>query len=341
LSSIEISVVVPTRQRRDLVLRLLGALREQDLAMTAIEAVIAIDRSTDGTAEAVAEFPAPYRLLTVTPARPGRAAACNEGIAASHGDVILLLDDDMEPVESCLRRHLQRHRGAARCCAIGAVPVRTDTNAPFVERYIAARFESHLAKLSAPGHAFVLRDFYSGNASIRRAVLEEVGGFDESFTVYGNEDLELAFRLRRAGVELQFDPEAVAFQRYTKTFVELERDNLAKGHTAVLLATTHPETFPELNLAHATGMSRRWRSVRSVLLAAARSWPPSVEIVIRASAALERTGIGRARVFYAFVLDYLYWAGVTAALAEGAGEGSLGAVASELQRGPIGLLLHG
>ena len=40
--------------------------------------------------------------------------------------------------------------------------------------------------------------FLTGNASVRRADLERVGGFDESFTGYGHEDLELGYRLEHA-----------------------------------------------------------------------------------------------------------------------------------------------
>ena len=69
--------------------------------------------------------------------------------------------------------------------------------------------------LAQPGHEFTARDFYSGNASLRTEILREVGGFSESFTVYGNEDVDLSLRLRARGVELRYDAGALAPGRST------------------------------------------------------------------------------------------------------------------------------
>ena len=80
-----------------------------------------------------------------------------------------------------------------------------------------ARFAAHLARLAEPDHVYVARDFYSGNSSLRADVLRELGGFDESFIAYGNEDVELALRLRMAGVTLRYDPEAVAYRSTRRT----------------------------------------------------------------------------------------------------------------------------
>jgi GT2 family glycosyltransferase len=46
------------------------------------------------------------------------------------------------------------------------------------------------------------------NFSIRRALFEEVGGFDERFTRPAGEDTDLCFRLRRRGHRLLFEPRA-------------------------------------------------------------------------------------------------------------------------------------
>ncbi|MGZ4337110.1 MAG: glycosyltransferase family 2 protein [Gaiellaceae bacterium] len=332
-----ISVVVPTHQRRECVLRLLRCLATQDVADAAIEAVVAVDRSTDGTAEAVDAFEAPYRIERVEAPSPGRAAACNAGVAAAAGEIILLLDDDMEPTPSCLRRHLDRHHADERACVMGAVPVILDGSSSYVERYVAAKFAAHSTKLAQFGRPAVLRDFYSGNASIRRSVLDEVGLFDPSFTQYGNEDLELAFRLRSTGVSLQYEPEAVAHQRYTKSFMDLGRDSVGKGRTAVLLARLHPATFPELRLAEVTMPSPRWRSGRSILLSVTGG---RSDLLIRFAGLLEHLGVGQHPLFYSFLLDCLYWAGAMTALGESGLTETLEPLERELRRGPIDLLLH-
>jgi GT2 family glycosyltransferase len=340
-SARSISVVVPTHQRRESVLRLLGALAAQDVGESALEVVVAADRSTDGTLEAVSGFGAGYTVIGIGSGGRGRAQACNAGVAAASGDVVLFLDDDMEPCPSCVRRHLDHHRGDALVCVLGAVPVRVDGSSSYTERYVAQRFDAHLAKLGAQRRTTALRDFYSGNASIRRDVLEEVGLFDEAFTMYGNEDLELAFRLRAAGVEVRYEPRAVAYQRYTKGFDAWAADTLAKGRTAVQLAQTHPETFPELQLSQFEAHSRRWRALRALVLGLARRFPRSVPTGVRIAGAAERSGLGRRRVFYAFAVDSLYWIGVMRALDRATRDPRLERLRQDLRVGPIRLLLHG
>jgi glycosyltransferase involved in cell wall biosynthesis len=320
--------------------RALVALVGQDLPADAFEVVVSVDRSTDGTEELLEELQTPYVLRWLRSPRPGRAAACNAAIAVARGEVIVILDDDMEPKPSLVRNHYGSHPRSSRRCVVGAAPVRVDFDSPPVARYVAEKFANHLDVIGRPGHAFALRDFYSGNASIRRDVLIEVGPFDEAFTLYGNEDLELSLRLRDADVELCFNADAAADQRYTKNLAELAEDTFQKGKTAVQFARAHPDAFDGLHLAAYGSVSVRWSGVRAVLLAVTRTWPQARSGILRLALLLERLPRLPRTLFYRFVLDYFYWAGVEAALTDRKPSGHLALLAAELHRGPIRLLLH-
>jgi GT2 family glycosyltransferase len=335
-----ISVVIPTHQRRASIVRALDALTRQDLPADAYEVVVSVDGSEDGTREAIAAFDAPYALRIVHGPRRGRAAACNAAIDVAIGEILVILDDDMEPASSCLRQHSLHHVPGSKICAIGAVPIQVDTASEPVVKYVAAKFASHLEKLAESDHDFVVRDFYSGNASIRRDVMTNLGGFAEDFVLYGNEDLDLSLRLRDAGVTLVFDPEAIAYQHYGKGLSELARDTYEKGKTAVLLARRHPDSFEGLQLAHHEAHSAFWRVVRAGLLAVTRLQPRTAAVILSVTRGFERAGAGRKPLFYVLVLDYFYWAGAVAALAEAPQQGALAALAQEIRRGPIDLLLH-
>jgi GT2 family glycosyltransferase len=58
-----------------------------------------------------------------------------------------------------------------------------------------------------------------GATLVRRAVFEDLGGFDTSFNPYGPEDLDFSLRLRAAGWEALFVPSAVAYHKYNRTYV--------------------------------------------------------------------------------------------------------------------------
>jgi GT2 family glycosyltransferase len=335
-----VSVVIPTHRRRGPLLRALAALDRQDLPGSEFEVIVSIDGEDGGAREALGSLEPGYALRSVAGPRRGRAAACNAAVRLARGEVIVILDDDMEPAPSCLRNHARHHPPGSRVCVMGAAPVQLDGVRTPAARYVAAKFNAHLKRLAEPGHAFMLRDFYTGNASIRHDVLRKVGLFDESFTRYGNEDLELSVRLRRADVELRYDGEALAQQAYDKRLAELARDTFEKGQTAVLLARAHEEAFAELQLSTYHAPSARWRGVRAALLGAVRRRPGAVRAVIRLAELLERLGAGRRPLFYLFLLDYFYWCGVQAALAEPPLKGPLAQLAADLRDGPIRLLLH-
>lgn len=337
-----LSVIVPTHQRCETLRQTLESLRTQTADPASFEVVVATDACDDGSAEMIDAFPAPYALRRVDPPRRGRAAACNAAIAAARGEVLIVLDDDMQVVPEFVERHRSHHPAGSRRCVLGAVPVELEPGGPLAARHVKERFDLHLARLEKdPEHLNRPRSFYSGNASLRAETMREAGGFDESFGIYGNEDVELALRLREARVELAYDPRALARQGYGKDLAGLQRDTLAKGRTAVQLARRHPRVFGDLRLAAPDDGSRPWLAARSLLLWVTRRLPAVAGIVFASASLLERLGAWRSPLFYRATLDYAFWAGVDAALAESDDRGALAELARELHHGPIYLLLHG
>ena len=310
-----ISVVVPTYQRCASVERLLHALARQTLGPDEYDVIVAIDGSEDGTRQMVERFQAPYRLRSLWQPNRGRAAACNAGICEAPGDLIVLLDDDMEPAPGCLSAHLRAHGDDdLRLAVLGAVPVVQDPTSSPVAGFVEAKFSRHLEKLAQPGYSIHFRDFYTGHISIRRELLHEVGGFDEAFKVYGNEDSELALRLLQAGVRVTYDPAALAYQHYTKDFAALARDNIAKGQTAVLLASKYPDAFYHLRLRSYYDGSWKWRALRAMLLRLSSVVPATPKWVIRFVSWLEARQAPRLHFYYDLALDYFFWLGALPAI---------------------------
>jgi hypothetical protein len=227
----------------------------------------------------------------------------------------VFLDDDMEPGEKFLEAHRREHPSASRCGVVGAVPVSLDASTSPVVTYIGEKFNRHLERLARPGYRMTFRDFYSGNFSIARDVFLEVGGFDEQFRIYGNEDGELALRLQQAGVEILYSGEACARQHYEKDFAALARDNIAKGRTAVLLSRKWPAARSELRFARFETASRKWRAALSGLLFLSRVASFVPDIAIRVMTRLERRRPRRLNLYYRFALDYFYLLGARSELA--------------------------
>ncbi len=318
--SYRISVVIPTYQRRASLQRVLSALARQTLVPDDYEVIISIDGSRDGTREMIAMLSTPYALRALWQPNRGRAAACNSGIRAARGQLLVVLDDDMEPVPEFLDAHWQAHdrleAGDSRAGVLGAVPIQLDPSSSPIVEYIAAKFAEHQGKLARPDYALVLRDFYTGNFSICRKIMLEVGGFDEAFKMYGNEDLELSLRLSQAGVRFVFSPHAAAWQHFEKNFATVAKDNIAKGHTAVLLATKHHEVFGDLRLSTYRQGSRKWRLLRAGLLQLSQLTSAVPRGVIYVITWLEKRRPKRLPLIYRLALDYFFWVGANSALRE-------------------------
>ena len=312
-TSPRVSVVIPTYQRRTSAERALRALARQTLPVDEYEVILSIDGSDDGTREMAAQLAPPYQLHVLWQPNRGRSAACNAGIGAASGWLLVLIDDDMEPAPNFLEAHQQAHPEGSRLAVVGAAPIIVAMSSPPVVQYVGQKFNRHLETLAAPDYRFTLTHFYSGNFSICRRMLLELGGFDEDFTIYGNEDLELSIRLATAGVRIVYRADALAYQHYSKDFGALARDNIAKGRTAVLLAVKHPSAFQDLKLSTYGRVTLRWRLARGALLVLTRMWWGTTAVVIALMSGLQFRSTARLQTYYTLALDYFYWVGARAA----------------------------
>src|SRR5262249_2277996 len=229
--------------------RTLEALTRQTLGPSEYEVIVAIDGSDDGTREMVDRFVAPYRLRATWQPNQGRAAARNAGVQLAEGRLIVFLDSDMGPVPDFLAAHSDAHPVGSRRAVVGPVPIPDDPASPPIVDYRRRQMNELHARLTQSGYDLRFRDVYTGNFSVARDVLRDVGAFDPSFKLYGHEDYELALRFVQAGVQLAYSLQAVAYQVYDKDFPALARDCIARGHTAVLFASKHPDVAPTMRLA--------------------------------------------------------------------------------------------
>lgn len=176
--SVEASVVVPTRDRPDDLAAFLDALRRQRTERR-FEIVVVDDAVPAGLAVAPEDGP---EVRVVAAGGVGPGAARNVGLSHARGRLILFADDDTTPDPGWLEaacRYLDEHPGA--------VAVEGATVSPPYD---------HLREYSIENERG--GRYITCNIAYRRAVLDELGGFDEIFP-YNCEDLDLAFRALRIG----------------------------------------------------------------------------------------------------------------------------------------------
>ncbi len=212
-----ISVVVVNWNRRDLLRACLDSLAAQ--TFTDFEIIVVDNGSNDGSVEMVKNFSRPIGLIENTENR-GFCAGNNQGFAVSQSEFVALLNNDAEAEPGWLQAMLD---------AIRIKPDVGESDIGMVASKILVwedpRVIDKCGHLIYPdgqnrgrGHGQVDRGQFSRQEEVlwpdgcaalyRRAMLDEVGGFDEEFFAYAD-DAELGLRARIAGWSCLYAPSAV------------------------------------------------------------------------------------------------------------------------------------
>jgi GT2 family glycosyltransferase len=262
-----LSIVIPTYNRVDKLAVVLPSLLAQTLPASEYEILIADSNSTDGTAEYLARVCADAgagRIRHIPGAYTGRASARNAGIAAAQAGLVLFTDADIIASPDLLERHVAGHAAAGerRFAIVGC-----ELQIKSLEDYRAQRDQPQSRHPLHPATRTRLSWLYflTGNASARREDLLAVGGFDEDFTGYGHEDLELGYRLSKAGVELRYDAGAVNYHWHPVGYDEQKGKMELAGVSTVRFYRKHRDIAVMTNL----GMTPVSLALHSLLDAAA------------------------------------------------------------------------
>jgi N-acetylglucosaminyl-diphospho-decaprenol L-rhamnosyltransferase len=207
---LSIDVVIPTYGQYVLTERCLRSLECQTVA----HSVIVFDNasSDDSVGRIRAAFPHVYVIASET--NLGFAAACNRGVEAGTGDVVVLLNSDVDPRPAFLERIVTPFEDEA-VGSVAALLLQVDESAidtlGITADVTLAGFPRLQGRpLSEAGRPEpTLTGPSGGAAAYRRRAWEEVGGLDERIFMY-SEDLDLALRLRAAGWQTRAAPDAVA-----------------------------------------------------------------------------------------------------------------------------------
>ncbi|MHB8670839.1 MAG: glycosyltransferase family 2 protein [Acidimicrobiales bacterium] len=170
--------------------------------------------SGDGSAAAIAEV-VPEAELEAGGENLGFAAAMNRLVARSDAPWFLALNPDAWPEPGAVRALVAAGDAMPRAAAVAPRLRRPDGAAepstfPFPSWRVAMRGAlGTLGRLDAGEGRARRVDWAVGAALLmRRAALDEIGGFDERYFMYV-EDLDWCWRARRAGWEVWYEPAAV------------------------------------------------------------------------------------------------------------------------------------
>lgn len=192
--------------------------------------IVVDNASQDGSADGLKTFPLHLKVIRNTVNR-GFGAACNQGAAAGEGDCILFLNPDVKLFPDSLVRVLSfleepESQGIGLLgiqlvdegCKVQPSTGRFPTPGALVYQMIGldriwpARFPPFVMTDWDHEESRAVDVVQGAFLLVRRAAFEKLGGFDERFFMY-YEDVDLAYRARKAGWAAYYFAGAQAFHR--------------------------------------------------------------------------------------------------------------------------------
>ena len=247
MSRPQLSVIIPTFNRAELLRASLESLVRQTLSQDDYEVIVVNDGSTDKTPAVCAEMAARLPLKYFRIENSGISAAKNLGIFAASAPILFFFDDDDVATPNLLRAHLYAHseHTDANVAILGYTTWHPSVAITEVMHY--ATDVGHLL-FSYPnlrdGQELDFTYFWGGRSSCKRQFLVDHGVFHQDFR-FGSEDVELGYRLSRFGLKVVYKPQAVQYMNRALTYEQFCRRCEKQGASQLHFFRLHPH--PEID----------------------------------------------------------------------------------------------
>lgn len=269
--SVEISVVICTLDRPDLVRAAVKSLRAQTIAPSQFE-VIVVDNGTGEVARDLADLSAVLpNLRLIHEPTTGLSHARNRGTTEARGTAVLFMDDDALAEPDLLCNHLRHLSAPHRPVGTGGrIYLRWPDERP---AWLPRALESYYSALDLGDEARPMRfpEYpYGANMAVRRDALLEVGGFDIALGRHGTnllsgEEKDLFLRLSHGAGQVDYVPDAVVHHCVLPERTEprwLLRRSWAQGRTDVAMGAVidgRPRPIPHALARSALHLGRALR----------------------------------------------------------------------------------
>jgi GT2 family glycosyltransferase len=225
----ELSVIVPTYRRRDALPRALEALARQSVAGEKFEVLVVDDPVEDDSASVAQVLDAerrPFALRHLHRDARGVSAARNAGWRAAAARLVMFIGDDILLAPDALEQHLAWHdrHPEDEFGVLGRVEWASELRVSPFMRWLERGIQFNY--LSLEGSEAPWTHFYTANVSLKRTMLERIGGFDEERFPFLYEDLDVGRRLSEHGFRLLYNQAAVG-EHLHQTDVEEWRRRMA------------------------------------------------------------------------------------------------------------------
>jgi glycosyltransferase involved in cell wall biosynthesis len=313
----KVSVIIPCRNEGQTIRLVLAAFNAQTYPHDLMEIIIVDGFSEDNTRSEIMAFSQEHPELTIRIVdNPKRIipAAVNAGILASSGDILVRMDAHSIPqpdyVERCVVAHAE-----GRADNVGGVwDIKPQVNT-WMARSIATA-ASHPLAVGGAQYRFSDKAQYVDTVpygSFRKALIERIGGFDESLLT--NEDYEFNARLIKNGGSVWLDSRIQSTYFARKNFIKLADQYKRYGFWKYQMLRLYPETLrmrqviPPVFVISLMGLlflSLFW-SIARIILGLVLAIYLGLLLVVSVFESIKRREVCYLYLFVAFAIMHFCW----------------------------------
>jgi GT2 family glycosyltransferase/glycosyltransferase involved in cell wall biosynthesis len=206
---IEASIIIPVFNQFRFTQACLASLQEHQ-GTERLEIIVVDDCSTDGTTEAVPRMPGVVYLRNET--NSGFIASCNHGAEKARGKYLVFLNNDTLVRQDWLTALLDTFSEEPKAGIVGSKLLYPDGRLQEAGGIIWRDASGwNYGKFDHPGkpeYNYLREVDYCSAAALMvpKALFHKVGGFDSRYAPAYYEDTDLAFKIRRAGYKVLYQP---------------------------------------------------------------------------------------------------------------------------------------
>lgn len=237
-STPKITVVIGNYNHRDRLEKTMNSFKTQSIPASDYELIVVDSSSTDTTPTLLKEFDCDFHYQYLIQENKGKAAARNKGVEMAQASLILITDADMIAHPDLLKTHLDAHANTkVETCFEGVTmnmesydwPSKPETLSPYITRNLK------------DGDSLGWWYFLTGNLSFPKTIFNAENGFDENFTGYGWEDLELGYRCFKKDIPLKYLKSAINYHYHVLDPIDEVFRCEKKGQSAQYFVQKHKE----------------------------------------------------------------------------------------------------
>lgn len=237
MEGIEISIIIPTYNRKDILITTLKALDKQSYNLEEVEVIVIDDFSPVNPEQEISQLQTKYKLRFLRESKNiGQGRIRNIGIKLARGKYLFFLGDDTVPKDIFIEEHMNLHKKYAGIAVLGQILWAPELRNEFMDFIEKIQFHYHTIK----DKNNVKLHFYTSNISLEKKWFKNEE-YSDKFKKYGLEDLEIGYRLEKRGLRVIYNPQALVYHYHTYNFEQFCVRMRSVGISAVIFTKLHPE----------------------------------------------------------------------------------------------------